>query len=274
MENDETKQKLQQFKKETRPVPPLETWPLRKASETNTDEPGFFEACSGLTKLEVYLEDWQNDHKDDGRTIDVDQHDQDRKTPLFVACAQGRKEVAKLLLDYGADEKLKCIEGWTPLFAAAEANQPKVVDFILSYCGTDTIEEESDDSEETPLCVACRLGHVEVAKILLRRGANTEVECKDGMTPLCFASKAGKYRLVMLLVARGVFIDATTKYEQTALHLACESGRCDVVDVLLDRGAPINARSKDGASPLIAACREDRREIVELLLNQSRHQPA
>ena len=111
-------------------------------------------------------------------------------TALMEASMDGHVEVARLLLDSGA-----------------QVNMPA-------------------DSFESPLTLAACGGHVELAMLLLERGANIEEVNDEGYTPLMEASREGHEEMVALLLSQGADINAQTEETQeTALTLACCGGK-------------------------------------------------
>ena len=107
------------------------------------------------------------------------------------------------------------------------------------------------DSFESPLTLAACGGHVELAMLLLERGANIEEVNDEGYTPLMEAAREGHEEMVALLLSQGADINAQTEETQeTALTLACCGGFLDVADFLIKAGADIEL----GAStPLMEA---------------------
>ena len=59
------------------------------------------------------------------------------------------------------------------------------------------------DSFESPLTLAACGGHVELAMLLLERGANIEEVNDEGYTPLMEASREGHEEMVALLLSQG-----------------------------------------------------------------------
>ena len=57
--------------------------------------------------------------------------DKDGMTPLHIACQSGHTEVAKLLLDRGADIDHKNAQGSTPLNLAIRARRKATVSLLL-----------------------------------------------------------------------------------------------------------------------------------------------
>lgn len=59
------------------------------------------------------------------------------------------------------------------------------------------------DSFESPLTLAACGGHVELAALLIERGANLEEVNDEGYTPLMEAAREGHEEMVALLLAQG-----------------------------------------------------------------------
>jgi len=91
------------------------------------------------------------------------------------ACMDGHVQVAKLLLDHGAD-----------------VNMPP-------------------DSYESPLTLSACGGHFELASLLIERGANLEEVNDEGYTPLMEASREGHDDIVNLLISKGTCLDCSNK---------------------------------------------------------------
>ena len=125
------------------------------------------------------------------------------------------------------------------------------------------MDGRSEEKEETPLHVAARLGHVELADLLLRRGACPDARDAEGWTPLlaacdarCMspadaeATTARCLQLCRLLLSAGADADAADQDMQRPLHLACRRGHADVVELLLARGVGANAMDYGGHTAL------------------------
>ncbi len=88
-------------------------------------------------------------------------------TALMLACGKGYTDVAKILLDKGADPNARNMNGWTSLMGAA-AN-----------------------------------GHEGATKLLLDRGANVNFKHSYGYTALKLAKHKKHKKIVELLIKRG-----------------------------------------------------------------------
>ncbi|XP_066487714.1 ankyrin-2 isoform X5 [Tiliqua scincoides] len=221
-------------------------------------------------------------------------------TPLYMAAQENHIEVVKYLLENGANQSTATEDGFTPLAVALQQGHNQAVAILLE---NDTkgkvrlpalhIAARKDDTKSaalllqndhnadvqskmmvnrttesgfTPLHIAAHYGNVNVATLLLNRGAVVDFTARNGITPLHVASKRGNTNMVKLLLDRGGQIDAKTRDGLTPLHCAARSGHDQVVGLLLERGAPLLARTKNGLSPLHMAAQGDHVECVKHLL--------
>ncbi len=111
--------------------------------------------------------------------------------------------------------------------------------------------------KETPLHIAVRYGHKEVAELLLDRGANVNAVERRKWTPLHTAVKSGKMEVAELLLDRGANVNAVDNLDMTPLHFALKYNREELVRLLLDRGANVNAVDKKGRTPLSIVASDD-----------------
>uniref|UniRef100_A0A3Q2Q280 Ankyrin 3 n=1 Tax=Fundulus heteroclitus TaxID=8078 RepID=A0A3Q2Q280_FUNHE len=209
-------------------------------------------------------------------------------TALHIASLAGQADVVKELVTNGANVNAQSQNGFTPLYMAAQENHLEVVRFLLENNASQSIATETftgliklslystshtakcntnrDNSGFTPLHIAAHYGNINVATLLLNRGAAVDFMARNDITPLHVASKRGNSNMVKLLLDRGSKIDAKTKDGLTPLHCGARSGHEQVVEILLDRGAPILSKTKNGLSPLHMATQGDHLNCVQLLL--------
>lgn len=100
-------------------------------------------------------------------------------TPLLRAADQ-HAGVVQILLDAKADPMQQNRLGWTPLHEAASGGQLSIVKALIDH---DVKIDAQDSQGNTPLYRAAATGHVYVVELLLRAGADTEIEGFHG-TPL------------------------------------------------------------------------------------------
>ncbi|KAG7492681.1 hypothetical protein MATL_G00017420 [Megalops atlanticus] len=231
----------------------------------------------------------------------VNAQSQNGFTPLYMAAQENHLEVVRFLLDNGSSQSIATEDGFTPLAVALQQGHDQVVSLLLE---NDTkgkvrlpalhIAARKDDTKAaalllqndhnadveskmmvnrttesgfTPLHIAAHYGNINVATLLLNRGAAVDFKARNDITPLHVASKRGNGNMVKLLLERGAKIDAKTKDGLTPLHCGARSGHEQVVEMLLDRGAPILSKTKNGLSPLHMATQGDHLNCVQLLLH-------
>ncbi|XP_005913688.1 ankyrin-3 isoform X1 [Haplochromis burtoni] len=234
-------------------------------------------------------------------SANVNAQSQNGFTPLYMAAQENHLDVVQFLLDNGSSQSIATEDGFTPLAVALQQGHDQVVSLLLE---NDTkgkvrlpalhIAARKDDTKAaalllqndhnadveskmmvnrttesgfTPLHIAAHYGNINVATLLLNRGAAVDFKARNDITPLHVASKRGNSNMVRLLLERGAKIDARTKDGLTPLHCGARSGHEQVVEMLLNRGAPILSKTKNGLSPLHMATQGDHLNCVQLLLH-------
>ena len=92
------------------------------------------------------------------------------------------------------------------------------------------------DYEETPLHLAVKQYHKEIAELLIAEGADVNASNNWAETPLHHAAYWG-LDLAELLIAKGANVNAKIRNGQTPLDLAIERNRTATADLLRKHGA-------------------------------------
>jgi ankyrin repeat protein len=174
----------------------------------------------------------------------IDELDAGGRTALAWAAATGHLEVARALLDAGANPNLTGQDEVSPLMLAAENGAPELVTALLERGAR---ANAADAHARTALMYAARANRAEAISVLLRRGAALEARCELGMTALHYAAENCECidAVQRLLAARGD-VDLPDMRGASALMLAAQAGHADVLTSLLDRGARLDLRDHQG----------------------------
>ena len=165
-----------------------------------------------------------------------------QQTALMWAVAEGRPEVARVLIEHGADVHARSKTGFTPLMFAAQHGDLDSARLLLA-AGADVNEATPHDG--SALVVASASGHEDLALCLLEKGADPNATDAFGITPLHYT------------ILRGIALLDNVWYEPfrdaPGLHYTFWPFRPNMdrlAKALLEHGANPNARiAKDPVFP-------------------------
>lgn len=162
-------------------------------------------------------------------------------------------------------------EGGDPaLTIALREGSLKVANFLLTQRSVKV--ELRNAAGESPLMIAAIKGHLDLAKSLIRRGAEVN---KPGWTPLHYAAsrpESDSLEMVRLLLDGHAYIDAESPNKTTPLMMAAMYGHPDVVRLLLEEGADPSLRNQQGLTAIDFARRADRQDLADLIAARLRNQ--
>jgi ankyrin repeat protein len=213
-------------------------------------------------------------------------------SPLALAAIEGRPDVVKALLDAGLPIDI--------FAAAALGNTERAAELIR--VNSAVVRDRSSDGK-TPLHF-CR--SIDVAKVFLEAGAESDAVDDSGQTPLQWISATGRYKpLSNYLVTMGAKAESTDIFWACAygdiravrtflnsnativnarrprgpgvpapmigtqpLHEAAVRGECEIGQLLIESHADVNARGgRNDVTPLHSAAAGGHLEMVKLLLD-------
>ena len=160
---------------------------------------------------------------------------------LHSASYHGRLEMVRMLLDHSVKSSAKNLWGETALLAMSGS------------------KHDSEDS-------------VRLARLLLERGVDVNMQDNVHNSPLHSASYSGKVEIVRVLLYHGAIANAKNNWDETPLHQVSlgeykspEDG-ARIAQLLLDRGVDVNPQDNSGVTPLHLASRCGKLEIARLLV--------
>ena len=153
--------------------------------------------------------------------FDINGTDRNGRFALYFASSEGHAEVARLLIEHGADV------------------------------------DKRYDHFTTPLYLAAGKGHTEIVRLLIGKGADVHVRSETGGSPLLRAAGQGHAEIVRLLIESGANIDVDNIFGHNALILATGNGHSDVVGLLLEKGIRIDGKTDDGKTAFKVASEKE-----------------
>jgi ankyrin repeat protein len=201
---------------------------------------------------------------------DINLPDPDGVSPLNLAIMNANWDLAKQLIDAGADVDQWDVYGETPLFTA-----------VGLHAKIDGGHASIDPPNLTK--------GIDVVRMLLDRGANPNMQLffrpanvrgstnTRGATPLIRAANAGDLAVVKLLLEHGADAKLYMADRQTPIHAvlagrAPEKGALELIKVLHDAGTDVNVvalvnhmEEVRGGSALHFAVRKRYKEVIKLL---------
>ncbi|PPK88710.1 beta-lactamase regulating signal transducer with metallopeptidase domain [Neolewinella xylanilytica] len=189
---------------------------------------------------------------------DLSQTDERGFTPLMAAASENHVDVAKLLIERGADVN-QVHRQWTALIEAADEGSLEVAELLLDNGASVNFDGGSGRSASV---MAASEGHLNVLQLLEARGAYLG----DGggkLSPLHAAAHEGHKEIVRYLLDQGVEVDHRDGWGQTALMFAAEERHTEVVSMLLEAGADPELKDVNGNTAPIRAAKEAAGESLQ-----------
>ena len=134
-------------------------------------------------------------------------------TPLVAALSGGHLDIAELLYEAGADLALRNQNNTTLLHAASEAGLLDVTNWLFNH----GVSANSQDNHDTPLDTP--LLHLAEANGHPRKMISVNVVDNYNRTPLHLASLRGEFDIARELLRRGADVSAQDRSHSTPLHL-------------------------------------------------------
>jgi ankyrin repeat protein len=165
-------------------------------------------------------------------------------TPLTVALSQRHWDVARVLVEAGANVNATTGSGVTPLMLAARENSPSSLAMVQALLAAHADVNGTFHGGDTALGVASSTGSVEVVQALLAANSWVDVNIKqhDGKTPLINASANGRADVVRLLLAAKADVSAEDNDGKRALMLALQYEHPEVAKLLTSASGAVPVR--------------------------------
>jgi len=174
-----------------------------------------------------------------------------------------------LLLSHGANVNIQNDAGNSPLCNACVSNSRDIAKILLDSGANVNHKTKSG----CPLWTACHKSNVDLVQLLLDRGADPNPTTWESsnqpfqrLVPLCIAAAANNTKMIEVLIVAGASVSNGDGMCKTALHYAVVAHKVffatetvrlaqilPMVILLLERGADVNALDARGETPLAIA---------------------
>ncbi len=156
------------------------------------------------------------------------------------------------LLARGLDPNTPNEKGETGLLVALQSESPKAAMVLAKHPSTHL--NAQNKAGETPLMLAAINNQLELAQLLIERGADVN---KPGWTPLHYAATRGHREMMRLLLDNDAYIDSESSNGTTPLMMAAYSAPSLAVKLLLEEGADPTLVNHGNATALDLALRTE-----------------
>ncbi|MCX5636959.1 MAG: ankyrin repeat domain-containing protein, partial [Planctomycetota bacterium] len=215
----------------------------------------------------------------ENKTLDVNETDRAGMLPLTYTTLLQNKEMAKLLIDHGAnvneiDKNIHAGGGGHTVgaeagcgvlhYIAMDGDLDMLTFFLENGADVNMVERERGYS---PLSIAFRFENEEMIRALAKAGADLKKPDKYGLTLFHQSARFGNMKILKFLLDLGVDIEFKDKGGNTALINACAGGQKDTLLFLLNQGANLNVLDNAGNNALHGAIMDpDSNETIRILI--------
>ncbi|XP_055916595.1 protein fem-1 homolog B [Eupeodes corollae] len=205
--------------------------------------------------------------------VKFEEKDGQSVTPLVLAAKSGNTNFVRTILShYELDLEIECnvifdglvVCGATALWVAAGMGHLEIVKFLV-HKGADI--NHNTKAHSSPLRAACYEGRLDIVKYLIEHGADVNLANTYNNTCIMIAAYKGYLAVVDTLLKNGADPNEQALCGATALHYAAECGYLNVCQLLLDHGARLQ-KNEHGLTPVLHAAERSHENVVEMFINR------
>lgn len=195
----------------------------------------------------------------------------DKKDVSFLAInsaiSYGHIDIVKLLIEYGADLNYFDDTFSKPINTAIANNNIELLNLLIEK-GAD-ISKGNNKDENIPIIQAIKLKNIEIVEILAPK-IELNFVCTPSwtkVTPVIYAIDLGHINIAKIIIKNNADTNKSANSNlETPLILAIKNKNIDAVNLLIENGADVNKTRKDGTSPMLIAHQRKLDDILRILI--------
>jgi len=165
------------------------------------------------------------------RGVNVDYQSSKGKTPIRIALATNKLDIAQVLLDAGADINIRDHDNMHGLLKATENDHDEAVIFAISHKANLDYQIEGG---KTALMLAVQKKNTIIIKALLEAGANTAIQNTSGKTALMMAVTDVSLNIIALLLSYPVDLTIKDDIGRTVVDYAEKMHNMELINKFTD----------------------------------------
>eukprot|EP01090_Pellita_catalonica_P018547 TRINITY_DN6036_c0_g1_i1.p1 TRINITY_DN6036_c0_g1~~TRINITY_DN6036_c0_g1_i1.p1 ORF type:complete len:400 (-),score=56.01 TRINITY_DN6036_c0_g1_i1:551-1750(-) len=186
----------------------------------------------------------------------------DGSTPLHLSIKYKKDSVSQFLINRGASIEIKNVHNESPLDLLTQAGDTE----MLKFC-----HNKFPKMSLYPMCNAAKAGNLDQIVQLLQSGVDINQPDINGKTALHWAAETMNLKLAKLLLKRGAESCARNVKNQTPAHYAAYMGNREILAELVAHhpGTPrdlYSKRNQSGESVFLYACHWGHAAMVKVML--------
>jgi ankyrin repeat protein len=209
--------------------------------------------------------------------------DNNGQTILSLACfggptaSQGRPAIDQVavmqtLLDLGVNPNMQNNRGYSVLMFMSQSNNLEAIRLLLRYGAEANLQNATGDT------ALFKASHAETARLLLTHGAQVNHQDHHGMTALIYICKLSGLEtyldMAKVLLEYGAEVNIQDKRGRTALMYASERSDVALIQLLLDHQADPTLKDEQGNTALEYVRRKRHSDAEQVLLTHMPKAPA
>eukprot|EP00756_Hemistasia_phaeocysticola_P040934 Hpha_TRINITY_DN16890_c0_g5::TRINITY_DN16890_c0_g5_i1::g.153497::m.153497 len=163
----------------------------------------------------------------------------------------------------GMTEKMRQSQAKTMLRAVASGNKKQVAMWLDQ--GVSASTTDPSDNNRSALYRAVSSNDIEIATLLLDRGAYCDARDGTLSTPLHLAARGANHGMIKLLLERGAEVNVGNTRNVTPLMLSAQVGDLQGAQLLVEKGASLILKDDHGNTALQLAGRLGKKLVADFL---------